>query len=984
MTEFQRFAPRHPPVSAVARVRFTRWLSPPGLRQAVALPAILYPALVCSTAVLPGCAILPLDPPEGTNNAALPPDGGTSSGITESPTSTEGPNVGTHNPPPNNGTVPNPGGFTDSTSPTDGTHVGPSDASGSVNATDATLTGPGPGNGTDGSATHAVDDTEQTDVTDQITGPNAETGPGNGTDRDDTTEPQGTDPDDTETSTDAQGPGEDSDATTEAHTTTADPDPTDDGPDVTFGPDTSDNGETSSTDDGPGPACPADLNPCGPDDCSSWVAACVSDADHIRSTSPSSNACNFDCNETSRQCSMTSDGYCPAACRHTDDSDCVRPNRIFVTRTAYDGNLGGLSGADQKCQASADAANLGGTFVAVLGTSTTTARSRLGAARGFIRVDDEPFADINTQLISGVVFNPPNINEYGERMPAETSVATGFQRTGQADYICNDWTTNQGSGDFAYAGYTGGDWRYVGVAGCSGRLHLYCAETNKQAVVKPVATAGTRKAFLAAGYDRASGLAGADARCNAVAQSAGVSGTFKALLGAAGQPASKRFNLTGAPWARIDGTKIVDKAANLADSQLASPLNQTADGQYVLDGFAWTGTAEIAGKPLESCNDWSATAAPRVGHTGNVTSTGSTFLTDDWDPQHRCTRDDGYLYCLEETGTGVEPPALPDSRANVMFVTSETYNANLGGLTGADQKCAASAANAGLSGSFVAVISAPTADAAGRLGNARGFVRPDGLPIAGSPIALLDGRFAYPPNLDAKGDEVSGYVWTGDMSDCAGWTSTTAGGGDMGDPNLGGSGAFIYGGSSCNASNHLYCAETSQRAALPALDVSGVRLAFLARGSLESFADYVVDPGVGLSGLDAQCQTEASLAGLSGTYKALVATTSATAASRFNASGAPYARTDGVKLSDSGAQFFAAGPKYPVNVTADGFEYFGNNGVWFGASDLNSIGTDTCNNWTSRSSDYSGLMTLAGDASFTSFSYTNCNAQYLNVTCLQQ
>lgn len=981
MTEFLRFVHRRSLISATTCTRFTR------LCTSVLGPAILYPTVLCATAALPSCALLPLDPPpESVTNAAVGPDGGTSSSGVDTPS---GPSVGTINPP-NNGTQPQPGGSsetsdaTHSTSPADGnsgtfTHDGPNETSSPANATGDDITA-GSGTGTPDSTVGSDRDTEQNDTTDELTDPNDNTGPSEVTDPGNVTDPN---------DTSHPGPDDDSDETTTDPNNNTTPDPDTEDPDFTFGPpDTSEPSETSSTEDGPGPACPVGLNPCGPSECSAWVAACVSDADHIRSTSPSSNACNFDCDETPRECSLDSDSYCPAACRHTNDADCVRPNRFFVTRSAYTGDLGGLAGADQKCQASADAAGLNGAFIAVIGTSTVTARSRLGSARGFIRVDDEPFADINTQLISGTVFNPPDINEYGERMPTSTTVATGFQRTGQAGYVCNDWTANQNSyGDFAYAGYTGGTWRYVGVGGCTGRFHLYCSETSQQAVVKPVATAGTRKAFLAAGYDRTSGLAGADARCNAVAQSANLQGSFKALLGAGGQPASKRFNLTGAPWARVDGTKIVDKASDLVDGNLVSPLNQTADGQYVLEGYAWTGMAEVSGKPLESCGDWSGTAAPRVGHTGNVASAGATFLSHDWDAQHRCNKEDGYLYCLEETSTGVQPPALPDSRANVMFVTSETYNGNLGGLSGADQKCAASAASAGLSGTFIALLSSPTQNAFDRLGDARGFVRPDGKPIAGSPVELREGRFAYPPNLDADGALQSDWVWTGRTADCAGWTSnsdTPPYGGDAGDATLSGDAAFGYGSMSCTTSLHLYCSEVSQRAALPAPSVSGHRLAFMARGGLENYSDYIVDPGVGLVGLDTQCQTEASLAGLSGTYKALVATTSASPASRFNTSGAPYARPDGVKLSDTGAQFFADGPKYPINVSADGFEYFSNNGVWFGASDLNSVGTDTCNNWTSRTGDYSGLWFLAGDPSFTSFSYTGCDARYLYVTCLQQ
>ena len=53
------------------------------------------------------------------------------------------------------------------------------------------------------------------------------------------------------------------------------------------------------------------------------------------------------------------------------------PKRVFVTSTTYKGNLGGLAGADAKCQTRANAASLGGTWKAWLSDSTTSAASRL-------------------------------------------------------------------------------------------------------------------------------------------------------------------------------------------------------------------------------------------------------------------------------------------------------------------------------------------------------------------------------------------------------------------------------------------------------------------------------------------------------------------------------------------------------------------------------------------------------------------------------
>jgi hypothetical protein len=53
------------------------------------------------------------------------------------------------------------------------------------------------------------------------------------------------------------------------------------------------------------------------------------------------------------------------------------PKRVFVSGSKWNGNLGGLAGADAKCQQAADAAGLGGTFRAWISDDATSASSRL-------------------------------------------------------------------------------------------------------------------------------------------------------------------------------------------------------------------------------------------------------------------------------------------------------------------------------------------------------------------------------------------------------------------------------------------------------------------------------------------------------------------------------------------------------------------------------------------------------------------------------
>ena len=48
-----------------------------------------------------------------------------------------------------------------------------------------------------------------------------------------------------------------------------------------------------------------------------------------------------------------------------------------MTSSSWNGNLGGLSGADAKCQQAANATGLGGTWVAWLSDSTHNAKDRI-------------------------------------------------------------------------------------------------------------------------------------------------------------------------------------------------------------------------------------------------------------------------------------------------------------------------------------------------------------------------------------------------------------------------------------------------------------------------------------------------------------------------------------------------------------------------------------------------------------------------------
>jgi hypothetical protein len=137
------------------------------------------------------------------------------------------------------------------------------------------------------------------------------------------------------------------------------------------------------------------------------------------------------------------------------------PNIVFVTSVAYDGNLGGLAGADQKCQALAEAAGLpANTYRAWLSTPSVNAVSRLGAARGWVRVDGKPFADTKADIQAGRLFHPIRVDESGnyDDTPWGSNVWTGTGSDGAlvwSGYTCNGWTDSSADANGVYGNNDG-------------------------------------------------------------------------------------------------------------------------------------------------------------------------------------------------------------------------------------------------------------------------------------------------------------------------------------------------------------------------------------------------------------------------------------------------------------------------------------------------------------------------------------------------
>lgn len=336
----------------------------------------------------------------------------------------------------------------------------------------------------------------------------------------------------------------------------------------------------------------------------------------------------------------------------------------------------------------------------------------------------------------------------------------------------------------------------------------------------------------------------------------------------------------------------------------------------------------------------------------------------------------------------VLPTPIPTPVFNKVFVTSTTHFSDaIGGVTGADAICAARAATAGLPGTFVAWFSDSSANAAARLGSARGFIRLDGAPFADEFSDLAGfGQIFNPLNVNETNKLATGTVtvWTGttrtgvvDQSTCLNWTSRDAGqGGGTGRVQGGPISWTARSTSGCDSARRLFCFQTDHTTPLVVTPAVGKR-AFLSVGNFT--------PGAGIDAADQICTAEALAAGMPGTYKALLATTTTAAVARFPL--APlYVRPDGIAVG-TGAQL-AGGEGLMSGIWQNAFGTYGNNNpAWTGAATPSAVGTagSTCNDWTSTASNsgIGGATTLADATWWSSFTNGSCT-QAFKVYCLQE
>ena len=315
-----------------------------------------------------------------------------------------------------------------------------------------------------------------------------------------------------------------------------------------------------------------------------------------------------------------------------------------------------LRGADAACAEAVSRVGSvapAGTYVAWISSRAREASSRVVAARGsaprgWTRVDGRPVMD---QLpVAGTtthIFYPVVLTELGQPTTS-VWVWTGNDGLNQhnATFDCADWSstsaTMYGSVGLPTAG--GGNWTGDVGGACNNTLPVYCMQVDHAVPVAVPAASNAKRAFVSFPFTPSTGLAAADALCAHDAQTAGLTGTFRAALATSGASAASRFHPTGSrPYARFDDVVVAAADSDLFQSspKMLAPINVSVSGSFSI-GSVLVGATGLGQVGSATCSDWSAASGNVVLGTGNYTGAGAFGGYTD-----TCTRTTT-IYCLED------------------------------------------------------------------------------------------------------------------------------------------------------------------------------------------------------------------------------------------------------------------------------------------------------------------------------------------------
>ncbi len=183
---------------------------------------------------------------------------------------------------------------------------------------------------------------------------------------------------------------------------------------------------------------------------------------------------------TSASSSATTSGSTSSASSGGGGGGGSGSRRVFATSATYAGDLGGIAGADAKCQALADGAGLGGTWLAWLSDLGTSPGARfVHSTVPYALVGGSTIASDWTDLTDGTIAVPIDHDETGTALPAAetTRVWSGTDAAGAPiGGNCSEWTLAGGGGTYGSTTATDATWAFTTGNGCDNLNRLYCFE----------------------------------------------------------------------------------------------------------------------------------------------------------------------------------------------------------------------------------------------------------------------------------------------------------------------------------------------------------------------------------------------------------------------------------------------------------------------------------------------------------------------------
>lgn len=356
-----------------------------------------------------------------------------------------------------------------------------------------------------------------------------------------------------------------------------------------------------------------------------------------------------------------------------------KDSTLFVSSQTYTGyQLGGVVGADTLCQNAARAAGLPDSdkFIAMLTDPGYPFARRYQAYGKIVNTARQVLANDVTELKSGSLRNAI-LDQNGSAAPGfawSNTCASGGNFVACGSCHCGYWgqagLPGMGvhgfencayleSGNWAAGGFVGDsrssssyEWLFANPGrytseDCSARSSLYCIQRHR--IERPVYPARRHKIFATSQKfsGNLGGVAGADSQCQQLAQGAGLTGTYKAMLETSDATLPSRIAVRGAVYNTAGELVARNKTELFSASR--TPINRDERGTLLGVSPMLTGSRGSDYGVNVNCQNWTSnTGAVAAGIDYSTGAEAFNSIQYNGYTLYECAKTDARFYCIEQ------------------------------------------------------------------------------------------------------------------------------------------------------------------------------------------------------------------------------------------------------------------------------------------------------------------------------------------------